>query len=292
MPSVSSNRSNSKRGQPARLTGWLASLLLAASVLLAGCQSAPATRPQAPLAGVFRFALTFDDGPSIRPDYNPTLDILDQLARNDVQPGIKAAFFVQTHNANGGGSEAGQAIMRRMQADGHVLGLHSGDPRGHVGHLRLTPDALRQTLDDGKADIESITGRPTELVRPPYFAYSPETFAIYRAAGLRMMLTDVSANDGVIHIFNLSFRRRSHMQAELRRMRELAQRGELPAIGGVTPIVVTFHDPNPFTAEHFTEYLHILTDAARDAGLPLDATPFYDDTAALRAALLFKARSE
>lgn len=292
MPSVSSNRSNCKRGEPTRLTGWLASLLLVAGLLLAGCQSAPATRPLPPLAGVFRFALTFDDGPSIRSDYNPTLDILDQLARNDVLPGLKAAFFVQTRNANGGGTEQGRTIMRRMQAEGHVLGLHSGDPRGHVGHLRLTPEALRQTLDDGKADIALITGRPTELVRPPYFAYSPESFTVYRAAGLRMLLTDISANDGVIHVFNISFRRQSHMQAALRRMRELAQQGALPAIDGVTPIVVTFHDPNPFTAEHFTEYLHILSDAARDAGLPLGTKPFYDDTGELRAALLFKARSE
>jgi len=74
--------------------------------MLTGCQflSTAGEIAPAPLPVQIRFLLTFDDGPSIQADDNPTLSILEQLAVNDVQPAIKAVFFVQTRNANGGGT--------------------------------------------------------------------------------------------------------------------------------------------------------------------------------------------
>ena len=69
--------------------------------VLTGCQSLSASEKAASVtpSAKIRFLLTFDDGPSIQADDNPTLSILEQLAVNDVQPGIKAVFFVQTRNA-------------------------------------------------------------------------------------------------------------------------------------------------------------------------------------------------
>jgi hypothetical protein len=52
---------------------------------------------------------------------------------------------------------------------------------------------------------------------------------------------------------------------------------------------VTFHDPNLFTAGHFSEYLHILTEGAARAGLTLAAKPFYDAPAALSKTALLRA---
>jgi len=65
-------------------------------LMQAACRSVPPAAPPAADAPQIRFVLMFDDGPSIREPYNPTLAILDQLAANPVQPEIKALFFVQT----------------------------------------------------------------------------------------------------------------------------------------------------------------------------------------------------
>jgi peptidoglycan/xylan/chitin deacetylase (PgdA/CDA1 family) len=246
--------------------------------LLSGCQSLLRTEQPAPapLPVNIRFLLTFDDGPSILAPQNPTLSILAQLADNDIQPGIKAIFFVQTRNANGGGTEIGKAIMRRAYSAGHVLGLHSASPRGHVGHIRMSSDELNQSLQDGIADIRGITGHDPEFVRPPFWAFTPRTQSLYAANHLNMLLSDVKANDGVIHVFKFSLRRRSHMHSELSAVHAAIERGELKPVGCCVPVVVTFHDVNTFTARHFHEYLHILMEEAARVGLQPASIPFYD----------------
>ncbi|HKI65173.1 MAG TPA: polysaccharide deacetylase family protein [Burkholderiales bacterium] len=237
-----------------------------------------------------RFLLTFDDGPSTWEPYNPTRAILDTLARNPVQPGIKAVFFLQTRDPRAGGSEAGRALMRREHAEGHVLAVHSGSPRGHIDH-RLLPDAeLERTLADAESDIAAVAGVAPDLVRPPFWNYDARTLAAYRSRGLRMLLTDVSANDGVIYFWNISLRRRSHLRDALAEVRERIAAGALPVVDGVIPVVVTFHDTNTFTAHHMQEYLRILTGEAAEVGLVLAPKPFYDDRAAIERAA--RARAE
>ena len=269
-----------------------------ALLLLCGCAgpSLDEARALPPNAYPARFLLTFDDGPSTREPYNPTRAILDALARNPVQPGIKAVFFVQTRDPRAGGSAAGRALMRREHAEGHVLGVHSGSPRGHIDHC-LMPDAeLERTLANAKRDIAAVAGRPPDLVRPPFWDYDARTLAAYRRLGLRMLLTDVSANDGVIYVFDVSFRRRSHIRDALAGLHEKIAAGGLPVVGGAIPLVVAFHDTNTFTAHHMDEYLRILTEEAADVDLVLAPKPFYDDAAAIervarvRAAAGWKAR--
>jgi len=262
-----------------------------ALLLLCGCAgpSLDEARALPPNAYPARFLLTFDDGPSTREPYNPTRAILDALARNPVQPGIKAVFFVQTRDPRAGGSAAGRALMRREHAEGHVLGVHSGSPRGHIDHC-LMPDAeLERTLANAKRDIAAIAGRPPDLVRPPFWDYDARTLAAYRRLGLRMLLTDVSANDGVIYVFDVSFRRRSHIRDALAGLREKIAAGVLPVVGGAIPLVVAFHDINTFTAHHMDEYLRILTEEAADVGLVLAPRPFYDGAAAIERAARVRA---
>lgn len=55
-----------------------------------------------------RFLVTFDDGPHAN-----TASILEQLDTNPVQRGIKAMFFVETRNAEGGRSQLGRSLLRR-----------------------------------------------------------------------------------------------------------------------------------------------------------------------------------
>lgn len=255
-------------------------------MLLGGCQTA-AVEPAPALAQTCRFLLTFDDGPSASRDYNPTLDILRQLESNAVQPQIKALFFVQTRNKDGGGNEFGQAVLRYQHAAGHVLGLHSGTERGHIRHTKMTPEELGQSLRDGRNDLRTITGNDPVFIRPTFWGYNDQTQDLYATHDLKMLLTDVNNRDG-IRIHNLiGFRKR--IRTELLRARRAVERGALPQHLGHIPVIVTFHDLNTLTAANMTGYLRILLEEARTVGLPLAVKPFYDDTAEIIGAAALRA---
>lgn len=244
----------------------------------------------APRMRPVRFLLTFDDGPYGQERNNPTERILDSLAVNNVQSGMKAIFFVQTRSSDGGATERGRALMRREQAEGHLLALHDGSPWGHRSHRNLSNVALEESLSDGIADLLPIAGRRVNLLRPPYWAFDARTLAAYQRHGLNVLLTDISANDGKDWGFKASFRRHSHMAAEIANVRARILRDELPVIDGVIPVVIAFHDTNTYTAEHMHEYFEIVLDAAKAAGLPMDAEPFYARTTELELAALARAR--
>ena len=250
---------------------------------LSACQSNVVQQKSVTPAGLppIRFLLTFDDGPSLRHPYNPTIAILDQLATNSVQSSIKAVFFVQTRNSNGGGTERGRELLRRTQSEGHVLAVHSGSPRGHKNHRNLPPTELDQSLNDASEDIRAISGQAPTLVRPPYWSYDARTQAAYREHGLGMLLTDLSARDGKIYGWTISLRRRSHLRSELGEVRRGIEQARLPIIDGVVPVVVTFHDTNSYTASHMQEYLEILVEESKRTGLALAELPFYDDAATI-----------
>jgi peptidoglycan/xylan/chitin deacetylase (PgdA/CDA1 family) len=258
---------------------WRPCILLA-MLALGGCLSLSPTPDEVvpPQTPPIRFLLTFDDGPSIRTDFNPTLAIQDELAHNDIESGIKAIFFVQTRNANGGGTAAGKEILRRAWAEGHVLGLHSGSARGHIRHTKMSPAELARMLDDGKADIRAITGHDPEFIRPTYWGYNNATREAYAAHHLKMLLTNVNGHDGIIYVFDFKIDARYDFDEELLKLRAAVDRGALPPLHGVTPVIVSMHDVNRYTAHHLTQYLHILVDESRRVGLPVSATPFYDNT--------------
>lgn len=237
-----------------------------------------------------RFVLTFDDGPSGEKEDNSTGIILDALAENPTQKGIKAIFFLQTRSSDGGATERGRALLAREQTEGHVLALHNGSPLGHRSHRNLSDEALEQSLRDGVADLVPVAGRPISLVRPPYWAYDDRTLAAYARHGLEMLLTDISANDGKTWGFKASPRRYIHMASEMRKVGAKMRSGDLPVVDGVIPVVVTFHDTNGYTAGHMREYLEMLVDEARAQGIALALRPFYDEGPLLERAALARAR--
>lgn len=252
-------------------------ILLAA--LLSGCQSlAPETlAPLPPDTAPVRFLLTFDDGPSILEGYNPTLAIHEQLANNPVQPGIKAIFFVQTRNRNGGGTARGKEILRDTHAAGHVIGLHSGSARGHIRHTKMSTEELAQSLVDGKADLIALTGEQPRFVRPTFWGHNETTRRVYAENGLEMLLTDINAADGWSRPYlTPATYYRERLREELARVRDALARGDLPVQQGQTPVVVTFHDISLTTARHLTEYLVLLVSEAHRLGIPLVEKPFYD----------------
>lgn len=254
--------------------------------LLGGCQSA-ATAPAEPLVQSCRFLLTFDDGPSTLREYNPTLEILKQLESNDVQPGIKALFFVQTRNTTGGGTRLGRAILRYEYTSGNVLGLHSGTARGHIRHTKMAPDELARSLQDGRDDLRAITGHEPAFIRPTYWGYSDRTRSIYAEHDFKMLLTDVNNRDGIF-IHNM-YGRRERIRNELLRARRAVERNELPQLNGTVPLIVTLHDTNLLTAMQLTDFLHMLVEEARAVGLPLADKPFYDNAADIIAAAALRA---
>jgi peptidoglycan/xylan/chitin deacetylase (PgdA/CDA1 family) len=235
--------------------------------------------------------LSFDDGPSGSLGLNPTRQILDALSDNPIQPGIKALFFIQTRAPYAGGSAQGQALLRRQQKDGHLLGFHTATPR-HSNHRFLSPAELEQSLRDGVADLSAVSGQPPRLVRPPFWNYNQRTFTAYQAHGLHLLLTDLSANDGKTWGINGSLRRRSSLRDQLALIATQIHADSMPVVDGVIPVVVTFHDLNPYTARHMQEYLQILLDVAVDVGLATDAKPFYDQRAPLERAALKRTLSD
>jgi peptidoglycan/xylan/chitin deacetylase (PgdA/CDA1 family) len=265
------------------LQAAVCALSLGAALACATCADALGPAP-------VRFLLTFDDGPDGREKDNPTEIVLDTLAANPIQSGIKAIFFVQTRSSDGGATAPGRALLGREHAQGHLLELHDGSPWGHRSHRGLSDAELEESLSNGVADLAAVVGGPITLLRPPYWAYDARTLATYAHHGLTPLLTDISANDGKDWGFKGSPRRYSHMASEMERARDRILRGEICAVEGVTPVVVNFHDTNDYTAVHLEEYLHMLVDQASAAGLTLAARPFYDDAATIERAALVRAR--
>lgn len=221
-----------------------------------------------------RFLLTFDDGPSAAIYNNATEQVLEVLAHNAVQPGIKVIFFTQTRAVNGGGTERGKALMRREWNEGHLLAFHTATAH-HANHRFLTQEEFDSALQNGVADLVAITGVAPTLVRPPFWSYDQRTFAGYQQHGLHMLLTDLSANDGKIWGVNFSFHKHSNLLTQLTELKGRWLAGELPTVDGVTPVIVTFHDVNTYTSNHVEEYLQILLEVARETGMPTADLPFY-----------------
>lgn len=102
-------------------------------------------------------ALTFDDGPAA-----PTGIILDALAKEKV----KATFFLIGKNIAGN-----EALVKRMADEGHAIGNHSFSH--NVNFDWQSASAMQSELEQTNTAIESVTGTPVKLFRPPYGVTNP-----------------------------------------------------------------------------------------------------------------------
>ena len=265
-------------------TSLLRALVLMGPLALAACQAtAPSLTPrEAPVSALpVRFLLTFDDGPSGSLDNNTTAHILDTLAHNRWQNGIKAIFFVQTRHRAGGGTPIGQQLMRRIYREGHLLGLHTASPQGHINQTQMPLDQLDRMLVTGIEDIRHISGDVPAFIRPPFWAYNSATLARYQAHGLTMLLDDITIRDGKVKGYTSNPHARAHIRADLERDARRIQAGQIPAESGYIPLVMTMHDTNPTTARDLESYLGMLLEEAQRAGLVVDRTPFISPRAEL-----------
>lgn len=186
---------------------------------------------------------------------------------------------------NGGGTEVGKALLQREHSEGYLLGFHTATPR-HSNHRYLDEQQFELSLQNGIADLTEITGAPPSLVRPPFWNYDERTMQAYQKHGMRLLLTDLNANDGKIYGINFSLTKRRNMLKQLGLLRERWRAGELPVVDGNTPVVVTFHDVNTYTASVIEVYLQILLDVAQELQMPTATKAFYDEKNELERAAL------
>lgn len=97
-------------------------------------------------------SLTFDDGPD--PVYTPQL--LDLLARYNA----KATFFVV-----GAHAEGQTALLQRMKAEGHIIGIHN---YVHKSNWLMRPRTVKRQIERTIDIIENATGERSTYYRPPW----------------------------------------------------------------------------------------------------------------------------
>lgn len=102
-----------------------------------------------------RAAITFDDGP----DPVWTERLLDGLKER----GVQATFFLIGEKIEGN-----EALLQRMQEEGHLIGNHS---YSHVELNRLKEGAARQEIEKTNQAICDVIGLRPEYIRPPYGAW-------------------------------------------------------------------------------------------------------------------------
>lgn len=130
-----------------------------------------------------RIAITFDDGPADQ--YTP--EVLDVLA----QHGVAAAFFCIGKNISGR-----EALLRRMQAEGHLVGNHSFSHHTWFDLFstrRMSADLAR--MDEA---VLSALGMKPRLFRPPYGVTNPNLARAIRRGGYTPIGWNVRSLDTVI----------------------------------------------------------------------------------------------
>lgn len=122
---------------------------------------------------------TFDDGP--HPTYTPTL--LDTLKKLN----IKATFFVLGEKA-----KKYPEIIKRMVAEGHTLASHSYD---HPELPKLTPEKLREQMENTEKILQDITGKRPYVMRPPYGALNGDVKKYLKERQYGIMLWNIDTLD-------------------------------------------------------------------------------------------------
>ena len=129
-----------------------------------------------------RLRLTFDDGPTP----GVTEEVLELLAAARVS----AAFFVLVAKAR-----RHPALIRRIVAQGHILGLHGEDHRLPYGR---PADELAAVLGRARAELAELAGLPLtriELYRPSHGIKTRALLQAVRRAGLRLCFWDYGVWD-------------------------------------------------------------------------------------------------
>ncbi|MFF1408998.1 polysaccharide deacetylase family protein [Streptomyces sp. NPDC058289] len=123
--------------------------------------------------------LTFDDGPD--PRYTP--GILDTLARH----GVRAMFFVCGEMA-----VENQDLLRRMVAEGHVIGNHTWT---HPQLTKISRPAMASEIGRTSEVVQHAIGTAPQWFRAPYGAWNRAAFEIGAELGMEPLAWTVDTLD-------------------------------------------------------------------------------------------------
>lgn len=122
--------------------------------------------------------LTFDDGPD--PKY--TMEVLDLLLKYK----IRASFFVISNHA-----KENIAIIQRMQADGHTIGVHS---TSHKSSLTRGSVWTQRDLAKSIQTMQEL-GVPIDYYRPPWGQLNLFTLYFLKKYKKKLILWNIMAED-------------------------------------------------------------------------------------------------
>ncbi|KQW22695.1 polysaccharide deacetylase [Afipia sp. Root123D2] len=141
-----------------------------------GLKSFPQTLPLADKEVV----LTFDDGPS-PPFTNRVLAALSDQC-------VQATFFLVGRTV-----AANAALVRRIAAEGHSVGIHTWS---HQMLDTLPPARAQQEIDRGIAAVQAVLGSNTApFFRFPFFASTPALLDYVHSRGYSVFGADLWASD-------------------------------------------------------------------------------------------------
>jgi len=123
-------------------------------------------------------AITFDDGPG-----QYTSSILDILAQND----CVATFFILGMRA-----ASNEEVIRRAYNMGCDIGGHSWS---HRDFTRLSEGSISADISSTNQAIESITGEPAMLFRPPYGAMNGTVRRVAGQLGAQVVFWSIDTRD-------------------------------------------------------------------------------------------------
>ncbi|NRQ32506.1 polysaccharide deacetylase family protein [Nonomuraea sp. NN258] len=196
-------------------------------------------------------ALTFDDGPG--PDTGKLLDVLNAA-------GARATFFTV-----GTSAAAQPELLRRMSAEGHLIGNHTW------AHRDLAKESTSKITDafDRTADtVNAIIGQTPKLARAPYGSVDKDVRNVARALGLALVNWDVDTQD-----------------ANARDPRTVADR----AVAGAHPgAVILMHDTRRTTVDAVPDILKRL----RGKGYTFVTVPELYGSAGMQAGRLYRSGSD
>lgn len=148
--------------------------------LLLGCL--PRSRFCSTGGAHFPVRWTFDDGPD--PEHTPR--ILEVLRKHDQ----RAAFFMI-----GSKAAAFPELVRRVVAEGHLVGSHSYN---HPAAGALGTDDYLADIGRARTELEAITGQSVPLFRPPHGHLSVGVLARMMVKDWKIVLWSVDPKDYAI----------------------------------------------------------------------------------------------
>ncbi|MFW6437436.1 MAG: polysaccharide deacetylase family protein [Armatimonadota bacterium] len=126
-----------------------------------------------------RIALTFDDGPSGK--YTPQL--LDIFAEH----GGHCTFMTLGRIVSGH-----KQILRRAEAEGHEIGIHSW---WHANYTGLSTPNIQSDIRRSRSALDAVIEGPVRWVRPPYGAMNSRVREAITDAGYRVAMWSVDPHD-------------------------------------------------------------------------------------------------